>query len=106
MFGWSRKSSEAGLEPPGILQQLHQLETRVARLELDHAERQVAVLNTLEKVTHQLTTREAKRVRDRAKNSDEEVPLDDASVADVPREPRRPSVDTSHLSRRFRVGGG
>lgn len=106
MFGFSRKSSEAGSEPPGILRRVDQLETRLERLELDHAERQVAVLNTLEKVLRQLAAREGKRVRDRAAHEEQETALDDGGVARVPAEPRRPVVDTSHLSRRFRVGGG
>ncbi len=40
---------------------LNRLETRVERLELDHAERQVAVLSALEKVLNQLRARERKR---------------------------------------------
>lgn len=42
---------------------LNRLETRVERLELDHAERQVAVLSALEKVLTQLRARERKRER-------------------------------------------
>lgn len=45
------------------LERLNQLETRVKRLELDNAERQVAVLSSLEKVLHQLRARDRKRER-------------------------------------------
>lgn len=44
-------------------ERLNQLETRVKKLELDNAERQVAVLSSLEKVLHQLRARDRKRER-------------------------------------------
>ena len=106
MFGWSRNRPQPAEVATGIVGRVNQLETRLERLELDHAERQVAVLNTLEKVLRQLSAREGKRVRDRATNQTEEAPEDPADVARVAPGPRVRSVDTSHLSRRFRVGGG
>jgi hypothetical protein len=104
------KRSKPG-EPPeyaGILQRLNQVETGLARLELDSAERQVAVLNAMEKTLTQLKARERKRESDASRQvpaeSDAEVdPRTDrvaARHASVPRpEP------TAHLSRRFRLGG-
>jgi hypothetical protein len=64
------------------------------------------VLNTLEKVLRQLAAREGKRVRDRAAQETEGDSLDRGPDDVVPARARTPSVDTSHLSRRFRVGGG
>ena len=106
MFGWSRKRPEPAEVATGIVGRVNQLETRLERLELDHAERQVAVLNTLEKVLRQLSAREGKRVRDRAAHQAEEDPPDDGVDIVVPPGRRAARVDTSHLSRRFRVGGG
>lgn len=60
-----------------VLARLNQLETTVERLQLDQADRQLAVLTALEKVMHQLRARERKRERE---NGDEN-PVD--SVLDV-----------------------
>jgi hypothetical protein len=106
MFVWSRNKPQPAEVATGIVARVNQLETRLERLELDHAERQVAVLNTLEKVLHQLAAREGKRVRDRAADPTEEALEGVADVARVAPGPRAARVDTSHLSRRFRVGGG
>lgn len=76
---------------------LNQLETRVERLELDNAERQLAVLTAIEKVMHQLRARERKRARDG--NGDEpegeEVPGAPAAAAGG-------HYPTAALARRFR----
>lgn len=70
--------------PPAFpeLERLNQLETRVKRLELDNAERQVAVLSSLEKVLHQL------RARDRKRERQEPVEETIEEEVDIPR-PRR-----------------
>jgi hypothetical protein len=44
-----------------LAQRLEQVETRLRALELDGAERQLKVLNAVEKIVHQLRSREAKR---------------------------------------------
>lgn len=49
---------------PSVLERLNQLETTVERLELDNTERQLAVLNVVEKIQHQLRARESKRARE------------------------------------------
>jgi hypothetical protein len=62
----------------------------VERLELDHAERQVAVMEVCEKVLHQLRAREGKRKRDAertAEENGEETSLQDALGPPIPRVP-------------------
>lgn len=55
---------------PALQERVNQLETDVEQLRLDNSERQLAVLNAVEKIMHQLRARERKRERD----SDEESP--------------------------------
>lgn len=64
MWPFTRRAAESH---QGLL---NQLQTRVERLELDHAERQVEVLSALEKVLHQLRARERKRERDNGDGAD------------------------------------
>ena len=97
---WRQRHTEA----PRTTERLNQLETRLQRLELDNAERQVAVLSSLEKVLHQLRAREVKRVRDGNSVAGEEAAADPERVAEPAARPSA-RVSTAHLSRRFRVGG-
>lgn len=106
MFSWGKaERSKSEPEASGTEHRLKQLEKRIETLELDGAERQVAVMKTVEKVMHQLRARE--RHRERIEEPEQES-LDDVGRG-VPRmDPRgsRPGlVSTEHLSRRFRVGG-
>lgn len=57
-----------------VLGRINQLETRLERLEMDAAERQLKVLNTIEKVMHQLRARESRRVA-RQEQEEEEAQL-------------------------------
>ncbi|MGH7180165.1 MAG: hypothetical protein ACREJC_22495 [Tepidisphaeraceae bacterium] len=90
------------LEDAGA-QDFSPLERRIERLELDHGERHVAVLNTLEKIMRQLGARERKRV---AANGDEleeggtEMPPPSPIVR--PGAPQRAPSGTAHLATRFR----
>lgn len=61
MFGFLRPKVQ---QAPFDDRVLNQLETRLERLEMDNAERQIVVLNLVEKVTRQLGARERKRERD------------------------------------------
>lgn len=83
--------------PPAFpeVERLNQLETRVKRLELDNAERQVAVLSSLEKVLHQL------RARDRKREATQDAPgqtIEDEVVLDHPPRRARPAVPPSTLN--------
>jgi TolA-binding protein len=116
---WSRNTGKAaprlereqGQDDVSLRERLNRLETRLERLELDNAERQVAVLNALEKTMTQLRARERKRERD-AEESDEPAgnPIEGRGLAGVargagPGNHRVSSItSTSHLSRRFRGG--
>lgn len=79
------------------------LESRVERLELQHGERHITVLNTLEKLNRQFKARE--RMRDKADGE-----LDDPSPTQIqarpeivrPGAPRRDVERTDHLAQRFR----
>lgn len=75
LFGWTltRTPPPPAIVPqrasqretdPAVLERLNRLETTVERLELDNTERQLAVLNIVEKIQHQLRARERKRERD------------------------------------------
>lgn len=88
-------------EPDGnLVGFVNQLATRVERLELEHAERQVQVLRSVEKVTHQLNAMIAKRQSDAAPET--EVERDDGSPQVAA--PRR-APSTAHLAlRRFGRG--
>jgi TolA-binding protein len=77
---------------------LNQLETRIERLELDSAERQVSVLNAIEKTMTQLRAREAKREREKASQDDAGATNGDEQVPQHP--PARAS--SAHLAKRFR----
>lgn len=57
------RGSEGQLDASTLISEVNRLETRIERLELDHSERQVAVLSALEKVMSQLRARERKRQR-------------------------------------------
>lgn len=56
------------------LSELKQLETRVKQLELTDAERQLAVMNALEKVMYQLRAREDRRRAREEEDVEEEQP--------------------------------
>lgn len=77
-------------EPDYVLERLNQLETKIERLELDNADRQVAVLTTVEKVMHQLRARTRKRERD-AENHNQQ----DEQRELIP-------ATSAHLAARFR----
>ena len=104
-----RLEREQGQDAATSAERLNRLETRVERLELDNAERQVAVLSSLEKVLNQLRARERKRERD-AEESDEPAgnPVEGRGLAGVargagPGNHRVPPItSTSHLARRFK----
>jgi len=92
---------------------LNQLETRLQRLELDNAERQIAVMKSMEKVLYQLRARDAKRVRDSARQDAAGQEIEDELISEHPPQRARTGAaavraapPTEHLSRRFRVGGG
>ena len=77
------------------------LESRLERLELDHGERHVAVLNTMEKLMRQLGARERKRVEaDETAGTPEGAPASsrDGRHAGRPQE----HASTAHLAKRFR----
>lgn len=107
MFSWGAKKREPGREATGLSERLNELETRLERLELDNAERQVAVLNALEKVMTQFKAREAKRARDAEVQGTRDADPEATRMAGV-----APSADTvrrgpsssAHLARRFRQG--
>lgn len=105
-----RLEREQGQDAATSAERLNRLETRVERLELDNAERQVAVLSSLEKVLNQLRARERKRERD-ADEVDPTESAEDRGVARVDRgrHPRPAGIpqgsSTAHLSRRFKLGG-
>ena len=108
MTFFKRSKPEKPPEYAGILQRLNQVETGLARLELDSAERQVAVLNAMEKTLTQLKARERKRESDASRQvaaeGDAEVdPRTDRVAARHPSVPR--PEPPAHLSRRFRLGG-
>lgn len=73
------------------------LESRIAALELDNSERQVAVLSAVEKTLHQLRARDAQR-RKGGDEGDHRSPEDAAP----PDQDLAPVASTAHLSRRFR----
>jgi hypothetical protein len=85
--------------PESYPEVLKQLEIRLAQLEADNAERQLAVLAAVEKTLYQLRARESARESKRATAVEAQ---DDGEVtADAPdRAHSLPS--TAHLSRRFR----
>lgn len=82
------------------------LESRLERLELDHGERHVAVLNTMEKLMRQLGARERKRERDAEDGDGGQDVLSSAARPDfvdpAGSDPSRRAPDTSHLAGRFR----
>ena len=95
--GGSQGPKNSDSEP----ERLNQLETRVERLELDNAERQMAVLGAMEKVLHQLRAREAKRAREAgAEPTDGDGDGVLASPAPGPR--HNYPAPSSTLSKRFR----
>lgn len=99
---------ESDREAISLAERLNRLETRVERVELDNAERQVAVLGSLEKVLNQLRSREAKRVRD-AEVEDSEPARDPQAGPRLAGVDSRPGAvprleSTAHLARRFRQG--
>jgi len=108
MWPWGRKKapepelSAAELaEAQSYADELNDVRTRVERLELDSAERQLSVLNAVEKCMTQLRAREAKRARDTA----ESVEVDEGEAGDrsVRRLNGRPAPEpTAHLAQRLR----
>jgi hypothetical protein len=79
------------------------LESRVERLELQHGERHVTVLNTLEKLNRQFKARE--RMRDKADGEafeDPPTPIQAHPEIVRPGRPQRDVVRTDHLAQRFR----
>jgi hypothetical protein len=91
-----------------VLERLNQLETTVERLEMDAAERQLAVLNAVEKTMHQLRARESKRERDQAA-AEGEVPalrgamglMGATETEALPRLPHSTEI-SAPLARRFK----
>lgn len=58
------RASSGEKTAPAVLERLNQLETTLEGLQLEHADRQLAVLNAVEKVLHQLGARQRKRERE------------------------------------------
>lgn len=98
MFGFNRKKrAQEHAEAESWAELLHDvntLEQRVEKLELDNADRQLAVMKSVEKVLHQLRAREAKRQEAAGDTIEEEGPLG------YP--PPREVAPTANLARRFR----
>jgi hypothetical protein len=116
MFGFGKPSvvvRERDTEAPGVRDELNRLENRIKTLELESAERHVAVLNSIEKVMYQLYGREAKRGRPRKPVDEvEETAPDGPGPAWMdPGEPQRrrapapEPVSSTHLAKRFKLGG-
>ena len=100
MFGLSRKRAPAVTPDDfyaNITGRVNRLENRLEKVELEHAERQVAVLGALEKVLHQLRARDRQRVK---KNGEE--PLDVTPEEPDERSLRPVPPSTAHLAQRFR----
>jgi hypothetical protein len=83
---------------------LKELETRVKQLELGDAERQVAVMNALEKVMYQLRAREDRRRARETDVDDEQVelPVSDGGRAHPTQPTPDPLIASAGLARRFR----
>lgn len=94
MWPFSSRPSPA----QSYLDKLDELQTRVERLELDSADRQVAVLNAIEKTMTQLRARVAKRERDSASQDDPGSTNGEPEVV----EGQRFRPNTVHLAQRFR----
>lgn len=106
-FSWGSKKREPPPEAPGLSERLNGLQTRLERLEIDSAERQIAVLNALEKVMTQFRAREAKRERDaeaQGRDRDHSEAAGVAGLAPGADPVPRGSPATAHLARRFRQG--
>lgn len=100
-FGFFRSRAEPEpTEPQSFRDELNELRTRVERLELDSAERQVSVLNAIEKTMTQLRAREAKREREKASQDDVESTTN--GDGDVSQHPPNRAPTSAHLARRFR----
>jgi ABC-type uncharacterized transport system permease subunit len=99
MFGFrSNAGSNHDPEAVSFVDQLNHLETRVGKLELEQAERQLTVLKTVEKVLYQLRARTAKREKTAEDAPSEENAAEEQSYYG----PQRTFEPTAHLSRRFR----
>lgn len=94
MFGFRRREPQLEVS---FVDQLNHLETRVEKLELEQAERQLTVLKTVEKVLYQLRARTAKREKTAEDEQSEEIVEEPNSYA-----PSRQFVATAHLARRLR----
>lgn len=94
MFGFRRREPKLEVS---FVDQLNHLETRVEKLELEQAERQLTVLKTVEKVLYQLRARTAKREKTAEDDQGEEIPEEPTSYG-----PPRQFASTEHLARRFR----
>jgi len=82
---------------------LSPLESRVERLELQHGERHVAVLNTLEKLNAQFRARDRERVKAaRADDDGEGTEMPTRPEIVRPGPPQRAVMRTDHLAQRFR----
>lgn len=91
MFGRKRQTAESGKD------RLNLLETRVEKLEMESAERQLTVLKTVEKVLYQLRARTVKREKT-AEDAPSE-PIDEEPTSTLPLRTFEP---TAHLARRLR----
>lgn len=94
MFGFGRREQQVEVS---FVDQLNHLETRIEKLELEQAERQLTVLKTVEKVLYQLRARTAKREKTAEDDQGEEILEEPTSYG-----PPRQFPATAHLARRFR----
>lgn len=85
-------------EAESLQRELNELRTRVERLELDSAERQVEVLNAVGKAMTALNARE-RMAKAREKDSQDD-PGSTNGDEDIPQHP--PRSTSAHLARRFR----
>lgn len=94
MFGHSKPSK---LEiDASFVDRLNHLATRVDKLEMESADRQLTVLKTVEKVLYQLRARTAKRAQSTEDDVGEEIEPEAGSYGP------RSVPGTAHLARRFR----
>lgn len=76
MFDWLFRERKERKEDESLRSRIYRLETQVEQLQLESSERQLTVLNAVEKVLHQLQARTRKREADKPLMDDVQAAID------------------------------